>query len=74
MNDSKVIAEQFLGPTTDDMNLAIVVENFFHGAAVANPIKHSSPKVLLVLRDTPAAAGSFADEGVKVAFLLGAFA
>jgi hypothetical protein len=62
MDDGEVVTEEFLSPATDDVDLTIVVEDFFHSAAVANPIKHSAPKIFLVLGDTPATASSFADK------------
>jgi hypothetical protein len=74
MNDSKVVAEQFLSPAANDMNLTVVVEDLFHGAAVADPVKHGAPEVLLVLGDAPTTAGGFANEGVEVSFLFRAFA
>ena len=56
------------------MDLTVVIEDFLHSAAITNPVEHGAPKVLLVLGDTPATTSGFADEGVEVTLLFGAFA
>ena len=62
MDDGEVVTEKFLGPAADNMDLTIIIEDFFHSAAIANPVKHSAPKIFLVLGDTPATTSGFADE------------
>ena len=63
-----MIAEQFLGPTADLVDVAGVIEDFFHGAAITKPEKMGAPEVFAKLADGPTAASGFADEGVEVAF------
>ena len=48
MSDSKVAPQQFLSPAVDNVDLAVVIWDLFHGAAVANPVKHRAPKKFLV--------------------------
>jgi hypothetical protein len=75
MDDGKVAAEEFLGPATNNVDLTVVIGNFFHSAAIANPVKHSAPKTaLLVLRNNSATTSGLANKGVKVALLFSAFA
>jgi hypothetical protein len=74
MNGGKVVGKEFLGPATDNMDLTIVIENFVHSAAIADPAKHSTPKTLLVLGNTPATTSGLANKGVEVALLISAFA
>ena len=53
MDHRKVVAEQFLCPASDDVNLAaVVVQNFVHGAAMADPVKHGAPEIFLVFGNT----------------------
>ncbi len=73
VNHREVISEQFLSPTADDVNGTIIIEDFLDSAAIAEPIEESSPKEFFILRDSPAAASSFANERVEVTLLLGAF-
>jgi hypothetical protein len=68
-----MVAKQFLGPATDDMDWSLVFEDLFNGAAVANPIKESAPKEFLIFRDSPSATGRFANKRMEVTFLLSAF-
>jgi hypothetical protein len=62
MDNSKVVAQKFLRPTADNMNLSVIIEDFFHRRAITNPVEHSTPEVFLVLGDTPSTASSFADK------------
>ena len=73
MDYSEVVAEQFLCPASDNVNLAVVVQNFLHGAAIADPVKHGAPEIFLVFGNTPSATSGFAHKGVEVSFLLGTF-
>jgi hypothetical protein len=72
MDNGKVVAEEFLGPAANLMDVAFVIEDFFHGAAVTEPVKVGAPEVFAKLADSPAAASGFPDERVKVAFAFGA--
>ena len=49
VNNAKVVAQKFLCPTADNMNLTVVIENFLHRAAIANPMEHGAPEEFLVL-------------------------
>ena len=60
--DVEMVAKEFLSPASDNMDLTVVVEDFLHGATVADPIEHSSPKILFVLGDSPATTSSLANE------------
>jgi hypothetical protein len=73
MDGSKVAAKDFLGPATNNVDLTVIIENFFHSAAIADPVKHSAPKTLLVLGNAPATTSGLADKGVKVVLLFSAF-
>jgi hypothetical protein len=70
----EVVAEELLCPVADDVDWSGVVQDLLHSAAIADPIEECSPEVFLVFRNSPAAAGCFADKRVKMAFLLGTFA
>jgi hypothetical protein len=72
MDDGKVVAEKFLGPTANLVDVSVVIEDFFHSAAVAKPVKVGAPEIFAKLADRPATAGCFADKRVKVAFAFGA--
>jgi hypothetical protein len=73
VNHSKVVAEQFLGPSIDDMDWSVIFEDLFDGAAITKPRKESSPQEFLVLRDSPTATGRFTNEKMEVTFLLSTF-
>jgi hypothetical protein len=73
MDDSEVVTKQFLSPTADDVDRAVIIENFFDGAAIKDPIEECAPEILFVFQDCPAAASGFTDKGVKVVLLLCAF-
>ena len=73
VNHGKMVAEQFLGPATDDMDWSRIFEHLFDGAAIANPIKESAPKEFLIFGDGPSATGRFANKRMEVTFLLSAF-
>lgn len=64
MNNSKMVAEKFLGPTADLVNLAVVFEDLFHCTAVAEPIEVRAPKIFAALADRPTTGASFTDEGM----------
>jgi hypothetical protein len=72
MNDSEVITEELLGPATYDMNLIIIIKDLLHRTAIAKPIEHRAPEILLVFQNAPATASSFADKRMEVALLFGA--
>ena len=48
MDDGEMVAEQLLGPTADDMDLTIVIQDLFHRTTIADPIEHGAPEVFLV--------------------------
>jgi hypothetical protein len=55
------------------MELTVVIENFFHSRAVADPVKHSAPEMLFVGGNTPTTTSGFADKGMNMTFLFSAF-
>ncbi len=74
MEDLEVVAEKFLCPTSDLVNGAVVLKDFTHGAAIADPRQFSAPEELAILTDTPTATGGFTNKGMKMLFTLSAFA
>jgi hypothetical protein len=71
MEDLKEITEKFLSPSTNLMDGSIIFEDFFDGAAVAEPKELSTPEKFPVLTDGPATATGFSNEGMIVALTLG---
>jgi hypothetical protein len=69
-----MVSEEFLRPATNLVNGAVVLKDFTHGAAIADPRKFSAPEELAILTDSPTSASSFANEGVKMAFAIRAAA
>jgi hypothetical protein len=68
------VTEKLLSPTADLMNRTVILQNFFHGIAVAEPEELWAPKVFPILTDGPAATGSFANKRMEVTLTLGAAA
>ena len=48
MDDGEMVAEQLLGPTADDMDLTIVIQDLLHRTAVTDPIEHGAPQKLFM--------------------------
>jgi hypothetical protein len=74
MENLKEVAKKLLGPSTDLMDRAIILQYFFDGAAIAKPKEFSAPKKFAVLTNSPAPTTGFSDERMEVAFALGAAA
>jgi hypothetical protein len=74
MEDLKEATKEFLGPAADLMNGAIILQNFFDSAAVAEPKEFGAPKKFPILANSPAPATGFTDKGVKMTLALGAAA
>ncbi len=53
------------------MDWTIILEDLAHSTAIAEP---KEPKILAILADAPTATRGFANERMKVAFAIGAFA
>jgi hypothetical protein len=57
-----MIAEKFLGPAADLVDLAVIFKDFLHCAAVTEPIKVRAPEVFAALADRPTTGTGFADK------------
>jgi hypothetical protein len=53
--------------------LAVILQDFVHGAAVVNSVEQHAPEEGFVFGDGPAAASGFADKGMEVTLLFGTF-
>ena len=49
MYDSKMVAQQLLGPTADDMDGSIVFEDLLDSTAIEEPVKESTPEKFFIL-------------------------
>ena len=74
VDDGEVVAQQLLGPPTNHVDGSVVGEDFFHGGAVADPIKENTPEMLFVFGNGPTTTGGFSNERMEVTLLLGALA
>jgi hypothetical protein len=52
MEDLKVVAKEFLRPSANLVDWPVVLQNFAHGAAVAEPKEFGAPEKFAVLTDT----------------------
>ena len=52
---------------TNLVDVPCVIEQLFHGVAIAEPVEVGTPKVAVVLADGPTASDCFTNEGVEVA-------
>jgi hypothetical protein len=74
MKDVKEVSEELLGPATNLVDGAIVLQYLFDSTAVAEPIEFRAPEKFAVLANTPAPAASFAHKGMVVTFAFSAAA
>jgi hypothetical protein len=66
MEDLKVVAKELLRPLANLLDWPVVLQNFAHGAAVAEPKEFGAADKFAVLTDTPATAGSLAHKRMKM--------
>jgi len=74
VNESEVVAEQFLANPANLMDVAGIIKKFLHGVAVANPVKVSAPQPTPIVTNGPTTTTSLAHERVKECFAVGASA
>ncbi len=55
-----MVAEEFLGPTTNLVNVTVIFKNFLHGTAVADPEEVLSDKIFATYANSPTAGSGFA--------------
>ncbi len=68
MENLKEVSKKLLGPAADLMDGPVIFQNFFDGAAVAEPIEFCAPEEFPILANSPAPAASFAHKRMVVAF------
>ncbi len=66
--------EEFLRPAAKLVQGSVVFEDLADGTAVAHPVEEASPEPASAFTDSPEADGAFTDDGVIVAFFVGATA
>jgi hypothetical protein len=62
MKDLEKVTEKFLSPATDLVNGAVVFQDLFDGAAVAEPKEFGTPQEFAILADGPSTTTGFAHE------------
>ena len=70
VNDGEEVAEQFLAPATDNSDVAVILQYFLDGRAVAECEEVSSPEVLAAFLDAPAQGRDLTHETVKGLFVV----
>ena len=70
----KEVTKKLLSPAADLMDRPVVLQDFFDGAAIAEPKEFGAPKEFAVLTNAPAPAASFTDKRMEMTFSFGATA